>query len=190
MNLLGFCGSLRKNSYNRMLLNLVRASLPDNVDFQEIDWREVPPFDADLLAQGFPPLVSRIREQVRRADGVVIATPEYNFSIPGMLKNSIDWISRGDDQPFAHKPVAILSASTGQLGGARVQYDLRRAMLFMHADVLVKPEVFVGQAQQKFDARGACTDTMTRTFVKAQMDAFVAHVRKAKAALLPSASGG
>jgi len=181
MDLVGFCGSLRKGSFNRMLMNLVQQSLPQAVRFEEIAWREVPPFDADELTNGFPPPVVLIRERVRRADGVIFVTPEYNFSIPGMLKNTIDWISRGEDQPFAHKPVAILSASTGLLGGARGQYDLRRAMLFVHADALVKPEVFVGQVQNKFDADGVCTDVMTRTFVKAQMDAFVKHVQRVAA---------
>ena len=113
-----------------------------------------------------------LRERVRRADGVLIATPEYNFSIPGGLKNLIDWLSRGDDQPFALKPVAILSASAGPVGGARVQYDLRKVMLFMNAQVLAKPEVFIGMAGTKFDAEGRCTDDTTRKFVTDQMAAF------------------
>jgi chromate reductase, NAD(P)H dehydrogenase (quinone) len=103
---------------------------------------------------------------------VLIATPEYNFSVPGGLKNLLDWMSRGDDQPWAHKPLAILSASPGPLGGARVQYELRKVMLFLNAAVLVKPEVFIGGAGAKFDAEGRCTDDTTRQFVGAQMLAF------------------
>ncbi len=100
---------------------------------------------------------------------MLIVTPEYNFSIPGVLKNALDWISRGADQPFAFKPVAILTASPGPLGGARVQYDLRKVMLFMNAQVLAKPEVFIGGAAGKFDADGRRTDETTRKFVGDQM---------------------
>ena len=172
MDIVGICGSLRSQSINRMLLNLAGECLPTGSTLQEHDWSEVPPFNADVMAQGLPASVQALRERIRRADGVVIATPEYNFSLPGMLKNAIDWISRGDDQPLLNKPVAILTATPGPLGGARVQYDLRKVLLFMNASVLVKPEVFVGQAPQKFDAEGRCTDEATRKFVQAQMDAF------------------
>jgi chromate reductase len=117
-----------------------------------------------------------LREQVRRADGLLIVTPEYNFSIPGGLKNLIDWLSRGEDQPFAGKPVAIMSASGGPVGGARVQYDLRKVLLFVNAMTLVKPEVFVGNVATKFNAEGQCTDETTRKFVGAQMTAFEAWI--------------
>ncbi|MEJ7932437.1 NADPH-dependent FMN reductase [Ramlibacter sp. AN1015] len=170
--IVGLCGSLRAGSYNAMAMRLAAQSLPQGAEFEALDWRAVPPFDADVLARGMPQEVTAIRERVRQADGVVIVTPEYNYSIPGMLKNLIDWLSRGDDQPFAGKPVAILSATTGPLGGARVQYDLRKVMLFVNAMVLVKPEVFIGQAQTKFDADGRCTDEATGKFVAAQMQAF------------------
>jgi chromate reductase len=137
-----------------------------------VEWREVPVFDADEFAKGYPASVQALRDRIRRADGVVIATPEYNFSIPGGFKNMIDWLSRGEDQPFAHQPVAILSASPGPVGGARVQYDLRRVLLFVNAMVLAKPEVFIGGAGGKFDADGNCTDETTRKFVGDQMKAF------------------
>jgi chromate reductase, NAD(P)H dehydrogenase (quinone) len=104
---------------------------------------------------------------------VLIVTPEYNFSVPGGLKNTIDWLSRGDDQPWAMKPVAIASASGGPLGGARMQYDLRKVLLYLNAQVLAKPEVFIGLAPTKFDvASGRCTDETTRRFVTDQMAAF------------------
>ena len=131
-----------------------------------------PLFDGDVLAKGLPAPVAQLRERIRRAHGVIFATPEYNFSIPGVLKNALDWASRGDDQPFALKPVAILSASPGPLGGARVQYDLRKVMLFMNALVMIKPEVFIGAAAGKFDADGRCTDESTRKFVADQMLSF------------------
>lgn len=181
LDIVGLCGSLRAGSINRMALNLVGQSMPDGMAMDVIDLRDIPFFDGDVLAKGPPPAVLALRERIRKADGVVIATPEYNFSIPGVLKNALDWVSRGDDQPFAHKPVAILSASPGPLGGARVQYDLRKVMLFMNAQVLAKPEVFIGGAVAKFDADGTCTDDLTRKFAADQMHSFqrwIAGVRR------------
>lgn len=172
LNIVGLCGSLRKASLNHSALRLAGELMPDGMKLDTLDWREVPVFDGDVFAQGLPPVVAALRERVRAADGVLIATPEYNYSVPGGLKNVLDWLSRGDDQPFAHKPVAILSASMGPLGGARVQYDLRKVMLFLNASVLVKPEVFIGVAHTKFDAQGQCTDETTKKFVGDQMTAF------------------
>lgn len=172
LDIVGLCGSLRADSVNRMALNLAASLMPDGMRMEAVEWREIPPFDGDVLAKGMPPAVLALRERIRRADGVLIATPEYNFSIPGVFKNVLDWVSRGEDQPFANKPVAILSASPGPVGGARVQYDLRRVMLFMNAMVLAKPEVFIGGAGAKFDAAGQCTDETTRKFVGDQMRAF------------------
>ena len=180
MDIVGICGSLRSASINRMLLNLAGQCLPGSSTLQEYDWGDIPPFNADVMAQGLPAPVAALRERIRKADAVIIATPEYNFSVPGMLKNAIDWISCGDDQPLLHKPVAILTTTPGPLGGAWVQYDLRKVLLFMNAAVLVKPEVFVGQALQKFDTQGQCTDATTRSFVQAQMDAFVQHITRQK----------
>ena len=174
LDIVGLCGSLRKASINRHALRLAGELMPQGPGGMKLDiveWREVPMFDGDVLAAGLPAPVAALRERIRRADAVLIATPEYNFSIPGGLKNMLDWTSRGDDQPWALKPVAIVTASPGPVGGARVQYDLRRVMLFLNASVLVKPEVFVGMAGTKFDAEGRCTDEGTRKFLGAQMAA-------------------
>ena len=121
LDIVGLCGSLRSGSITRATLNLAGSLMPDSMRMEVVEWREVPPFDADLLAHGYPAPVQALRERIRRADALLIATPEYNFSIPGVFKNVIDWVSRGEDQPFANKPVAILSATPGPLGGARVQ---------------------------------------------------------------------
>jgi len=180
MRLLGICGSLRTGSFNAMALAQAGRSLPVGSELEVLDWRTIPPFDADLLAAGFPGEVATLRDRVRRADGIVIATPEYNFSIPGMLKNLLDWISRGEDQPLAGKPVAILSAATGPLGGARVQYDLRRVLLFVDAMVMNKPEVFIGQVQTKFTTDGTCVDETTARFVQSQMLAFSSWIDAVK----------
>jgi chromate reductase len=186
LNIVGLCGSLRAASYNRMLMRLAESLLPASMRLQVAEWRDVPVFDADVLAVGLPPLVVALREQLRKADGLLIVTPEYNFSVPGGLKNVIDWLSRGEDQPFAGKPVAMLSASAGPLGGARVQYDLRKVMLFVNAMTLVKPEVFVGNAASKFNAEGQCTDETTRKFVGAQMAAFEAWIGAVKRMAAPA----
>lgn len=184
LDIVGLCGSFRAASINRSALALAGEVMPQGMALEIVDYRDVPLFDGDLLAQGMPAPVTALRERIRRADGVVIATPEYNYSIPGPLKNAIDWVSRGDDQPLAMKPVAILSASPGALGGARVQYDLRKVLLFMNTMVLMKPEVFIGGAAAKFDAQGRCTDAPTREFVGKQMAAFerwIGQVRRMNA---------
>ena len=181
LDIVGLCGSLRAASINRLALNLAGELMPASMKLDVVDWRDVPVFDGDLFAQGLPAPVAALKARIARADGVLIATPEYNFSVPGGLKNLLDWLSRGDDQPFALKPVAILSASPGPLGGARVQYDLRKVFLYLNALVLAKPEVFIGAAAGKFDAAtGACTDETTRKFVGDQMKAFEAWIGGAK----------
>jgi len=172
LDIAGLCGSLRAGSLNRMALKLAGEMMPEGMNLDPVEIRDIPMFDVDILAKGFPASVASLRERIRRADGVLLVTPEYNFSIPGVLKNALDWVSRGDDQPFALKPVAVISASPGPLGGARVQYDLRKVMLFMNAQVLAKPEVFIGGAAAKFGPGGECIDETTRKFVGDQMASF------------------
>ena len=138
-----------------------------------------PLYNADVQAAGFPADVTALADAVRAADGVIFCTPEYNFSLPGGLKNALDWVSRLPNQPFAGKPVAIQSASPGPLGGARVQYDLRRMLLFLDAATLVKPEVFVGGCASRFDENtGALTDEATRGFVRQQLAAFASLIER------------
>ncbi|HEY7553141.1 MAG TPA: NADPH-dependent FMN reductase [Hyphomicrobiaceae bacterium] len=180
-NILSICGSLRKGSYNRMLMKALPELAPPGLSIAEAPpFREFPLYDADIQgATGFPAAVSTLADAIRAADGVIFCTPEYNFSLPGGLKNAIDWVSRLPNQPFAGKPIAIQSASPGPLGGARVQYDLRRAMVFLDALTLNKPEVFVGSCAQKFDEKtGALTDATTRDFVKQQLAAFARFIER------------
>lgn len=180
LNIVGLCGSLRAGSINRAVLNLAGALMPQSMRLDIVEWREVPLFDADVLAQRMPPSAAAIRERIAAADAVVIASPEYNFSVPGGLKNLLDWASRGEDQPFRRKPVALMSAAPGPVGGARMQYDLRKILLFMDAMVLAKPEVFINLAGTKFDALGTCTDEATRKFVGDQMRAFETWIHQVK----------
>lgn len=175
VNLVTVCGSLRKGSYNRMVMNALPSLAPAGMRITEAPpYREFPYYDADLQASnGIPAAVHTLADAIREADGLIIVTPEYNFSIPGALKNAIDWLSRLQDQPFAGKPIALQSASPGPLGGGRVQYDIRRAMVFLDAIVLNKPEIFVGNCMQRIDERsGQITDAPTKEFISKQLVAF------------------
>lgn len=177
MRILTICGSLRAQSLNRALANTLPELAPDGMTFTDApSFGDFPIFDGDLLARsGTPDGVVALGDAIRAADGVVIVSPEYNYSIPGGLKNAIDWISRLENQPFIGKPVAIQSAAPGFIGGARMQYHLRQAMVFMDARVLNKPEVFVGMAAGKIED-GRLTDDASRTAVSAQLSAFATFI--------------
>jgi chromate reductase len=175
---LGICGSLRSKSYNRSALHAAAALLPEGLQFTEARYDDVPLYNQDVQNQGFPEAVTRLAEEIRSADAILIASPEYNFSVSGVLKNAIDWLSRVPAPPFKDKPVAILSATQGPLGGARNQYDLRKILGSQDALVLVKPEVFIGLAQNKFDAEGQLTDEATRKLLSDQMAAFARWIER------------
>jgi len=183
MNIVTICGSLRKASYNRILMNALPALAPAGMKF-----KEAPPFDgfpfyrAELHADGnFPPLVVAFADAIRGADGVIFVTPEYNYTIPGALKNAVDWVSRMKDQPFKEKPVAIQSASPGPLGGGRMQYHMRTMLVFLNAFTFNTPEIFVGMVQSKFDEQGALKDEATKDFIKRQLEGFAKFVERVKA---------
>jgi chromate reductase len=182
LNVITICGSLRKGSYNAMVQRVLPSLAPEGLVLKEApSFAAFPLYNADVQsATGFPDPVVALADAIRAADGVIFVTPEYNFSIPGGLKNAIDWVSRLPSQPFAGKPVALQSASPGPLGGARVQYDLRRAMVFLDAFVLNKPEIFVGGCASKIDEKtGELKDEATRNFIKQQLAAmvkFIAHL--------------
>src|SRR5499425_3415623 len=165
LNVVSICGSLRKGSFNAMVQRLLPSLAPDGMTIKPApSFADFPLYNADIQnSSGFPAAVTTLADAIRAADGVIFCTPEYNFSLPGGLKNAIDWVSRLQNQPFAGKPIAIQSASPGPLGGARVQYDLRRMMVFLDALTLNKPEVFIGGCASKFDEKtGELTDAATR----------------------------
>ncbi|HEY7245986.1 MAG TPA: NAD(P)H-dependent oxidoreductase [Xanthobacteraceae bacterium] len=175
LNILTVCGSLRKGSYNAMLQRALPGLAPEGMTLKAApSYAELPLYNADIQSStGFPAGVNVLADAIRAADGVIFCTPEYNFGIPGGLKNAIDWVSRLPNQPFAGKPVALQSASPGPLGGGRVQYDMRRAMLFLDAFTLNKPEIFVGGCASKIDEKtGEIKDEATRGFIKQQLAAF------------------
>ena len=183
MNIVTICGSLRKTSYNRMLMRALPALAPAGMKFQEAPpYDKFPFYNAELHADGnFPPPVTAFADAIRAADGVIFVTPEYNYTIPGALKNAVDWVSRLKDQPFKEKPVAIQSATQGPLGGGRMQYHLRTMLVFLNAFTFNTPEIFVGLAQNKFNDKGELTDETTKDFIKRQLEGFAKFVERVKA---------
>ena len=179
LNVISICGSLRKGSYNRMVMNLLPGYAPADMKITEAPpWADFPVYNADVQnTSGFPAPVQKLADAVRAADGVIFVTPEYNYSIPGGLKNALDWVSRLPTPPFAGKPIAIQSAAHGILGGGRMQYDLRRCMIFLDALTMNKPEIFIGSANTRIDeATGQIKDEQTIGFIKQQLAAFAKFI--------------
>lgn len=166
IKVLGISGSLRKDSLNTAALRAAIELAPADVEIEIADISDLPLYNDDVREQGYPPSVQRLREQVHAADALLFATPEYNYSIPGVLKNAIDWVSRPPAQPFAGKPAAIMGASPGAIGTARAQYHLRQVGVFLDLHFLNKPEVMIGSAGTRFGANGHLTDTATREHVQ------------------------
>ncbi|MBB2200117.1 NADPH-dependent FMN reductase [Gluconacetobacter tumulisoli] len=163
LTILGISGSLRKGSFNTALLRAATTLAPPGMHIALYDELALlPPYDEDVRAQGFPAIVAQWRERIRQADGLLIATPEYNRSIPGVLKNAIDWASRPPEQPFAGKPAAVIGATPGAVGTALAQYHLRQVLAAVDVTVLPGAELMVGAATAKFDEQGQLTDEPTR----------------------------
>jgi chromate reductase len=178
ISILGFAGSLRQGSYNRALLRAARELLPENASLEIFELEGIPPFNQEQ--EGSPPeKVKEFKGKIRAADALLIATPEYNYSVPGVLKNAIDWASRPyGDNSFEGKPVAIMSASIGMLGGARAQYHLRQSFVFLDVHPVNKPEVMVTFAPKKFDSEGRLLDETARKLIAELLAALAAWARK------------
>src|SRR5438270_12020194 len=166
ISVLGICGSLRKGSFNMAALRTAIALKPANMNVTVADISQIPLYNEDVRQQGFPASVETLRRQIKEADALLFACPEYNYSMSGVLKNAIDWASRPPDQPFAGKPCAIMGAAAGMAGGARAQGDLRRSCVFLDMHPLNKPEVLIGQAQTKFDENGKLLDEVARNLIR------------------------
>ncbi len=166
---IGLSGSLRQNSYNTSLLRTAGELLPDGVEFTIADLSDIPNYNQDLEANP-PAAVVHLIELAKSADAVVISTPEFNFSIPGVLKNALDWLSRPfAGTPLREKPVAITGATPGILGTVRAQMHLRDILYALDMRPITRPEVVVGQCHLKFDENGTLTDETTRDFLKQLM---------------------
>lgn len=176
MKILAISGALRKASTNTGLARALAEVAPDGVSVEVITLHGIPLYDGDLeAASGKPEGVKALDAKIRAADGVVIVTPEYNFSIPGVLKNATDWLSRGGS-PLRWKRVGILGAAAGPLGTGRSQYHLRQNLQGLEAIVMPKPEFFAAGNEQKFDAEGTLTDADTRKRLKSWLESYVAFL--------------
>jgi chromate reductase len=183
LNVLIICGSLRKKSYNAALTRALPELAPPELNLiMAPSIGGFPLYNADVQeGSGFPAPANELAAAIKAADGVLFVTPEYNWSMPGVLKNAIDWVSRMPDQPFKEKPVAIQSCSQGPLGGARMQYHWRMSMTFLAAFIFGTPEIFIGVAQNKFDKETlALTDQPTRDIVKQQLAAFAKFIARVR----------
>ncbi|TVP77733.1 MAG: NAD(P)H-dependent oxidoreductase [Gemmatimonadales bacterium] len=179
MDILAFAGSLREKSLNKALLRAIEASAPEALRIEVFDLQGIPLFDTDVEAEGDPDRVERFKEAIRSADAVLMACPEYNHGISGVLKNAVDWGSRPPrDAPLAGKPVGIVGATPGMGGTARAQDQLRQSLKSVGAHCMPKPEVLVPRAHQKFDEEGILTDSGTRDHLERFLAAFVQWVQR------------
>ncbi len=187
IHVLGIAGSLRRGSYNRLLVRAAQRLAPDGLVVHEFDLADVPLFDADVEQRGDPEGVVAWKLAIREADALLIATPEYQHSLPGVLKNALDWASRPpSDPPLARKPVAVMGATTGRYGTARAQADLRKVLAFNDALILQRPEVMVALAKQAFDADGQLVDEGATRFLRQLLVNLAAWTRQVRGWAPPS----
>lgn len=172
--ILGFAGSLRGHSFNKGLIRAAQEVAPGGVDVEVFDLSEIPLYNADVEARGDPESVSLFKECIREASALLIATPEYNYSIPGVLKNALDWASRPPtDSVLRFKPIALMGASSGRFGTVRAQLALRQVFVFTESFVMIKPELMVSGAGELFDQQGNLRDASTRDRIRALIEALV-----------------
>lgn len=176
LKIFGLAGSLRQGSFNRALLRAAVEVAPKGVEIRIFEGLgEIPPFNADVEAEGDPEPVVAMKSAIREADALLIATPEYNYGIPGVLKNAIDWASRPPDGSVLQgKPAAIMGATPGMTGTARAQLSLRQAFLFTETYAVLQPEVLVARAHEKIDGQGRLKDEATRNFIRELLESLIA----------------
>jgi chromate reductase len=189
VRLVAFSGSLRKGSFNTALLHTAIDLAPSDVTIEVAEIRDIPLYDEDLRTAGVPASVQRFREQIARAEGVLVATPEYNYSMPGVMKNAIDWASRPPAQPFGGKTLGIMGASSGMSGTMRAQYHLRQSAVFLDMIPMNKPEVFVRNAASLVKD-GRIIDEPTRKVIGDFMIALAAWTKRMRANAQTSAKSG
>jgi chromate reductase len=179
LEILGICGSLRSGSTNRALLRAAQELVPANVSIVTFDHlADIPPYNADEDIDPLPPSVAALKAAMRRADGLLFVSPEYNYSVPGQLKNAIDWASRGGAaSPMRGKPCAVMGTSPGISGTMRMQYHLRQILVFTDSPVMPQPEVIIPRNADRFDINGNLTDSSTRELVANQLGAFATWIR-------------
>lgn len=179
MRILGICGSLRAASMNRMLLRAAQEVVPSGTTIDLAELLGIPVFNEDVEAKGDPEPVRALKDRIRKADAVLIATPEYSWGVPGVLKNALDWVSRPTgESTLKQKPVALMGVSSGFWGTTRAQLQLRQTLTYLDALALPSPWVYVPQGKDKFDASGALTDERTRQSVKDLVAALIAWTER------------
>jgi chromate reductase len=178
INILGIAGSLRQGSYNRSALREAQRLAPEDAQIEIFDLAGIPVFNQDEELNP-PARVAELKQKVRAANAILIVTPEYNYSIPGMLKNAIDWASRPyGDSAWDGKPVAVMGASVGILGSARAQYHLRQSFVYLNMYPINRPEVMIANAAERFDAQGNLTDQMSKDLIRQLLESLVAWTRQ------------
>jgi chromate reductase len=179
LKVLAWVGSLRAGSLNRRLLEAAIELSPEGMVFRTFDLAPLPFYNADVEDQGIPEAVSSLKSALAASNALLIATPEYNYGVPAIVKNAIDWASRPPAQsPLRGKPVALMGASPGSSGTIRAQMQLRQSFVFTQSPVLLQPEVLVSRATEKFDSAGRLTDEATRKIVRTMLEAFVVWIRR------------
>ena len=179
VSILAFAGSLRKGSYNKAVLRASKELAPASLNIEIFDLQGIPLYNADVEAKGDPERVAAFKEAIRQADGLLIATPEYNHGVPAVTKNAVDWASRPPkNAPLNEKPVGILGASPGMTGSARGQSQLRQAFEFTNSYCMPQPEILVYRAHEKFDDDGNLTDEATRKYLGKYLEALHNWVNK------------
>ena len=182
LQILGFAGSLRRESFNRALLRAAQELAPTDLSITVFDLTSIPSYNADVEAAGDPEPVAAFKSELGHADGLLIATPEYNYSVPGVLKNAIDWASRPPaNSPLRGKPAMLMGVSAGASGTMRAQLALRQSFVFTQTLAMLQPEVLVARGQEKFDAHGRLTDERTRENLRKALRAFADWVRRLQA---------
>jgi chromate reductase, NAD(P)H dehydrogenase (quinone) len=188
IHVLGIAGSLRRGSFNRAALHAAVALAPPGMTIEPYDIAAIPLYDQDHEKPG-PAAVQDFKSRIRAADAILFATPEYNYSIPGVLKNAIDCASRPHgDNAWDGKPAAILSASVGAFGGARAQYHLRQCFVYLNMYAVNQPEVMIPNGATSFDASGQLTDETSRKLIRALLESLGTLTRtmlQGRAALAP-----
>ena len=178
IRILGIAGSLRRESYNRAALRAATQLVPEGASIEIFELEGLPGFNQDE-EQNPPAKVVELKRRIREADAILIVTPEYNYSIPGVLKNAIDWASRPyGDSAWNGKPAAIMGASVGAIGTARAQYHLRQMFVFLNMFPINQPEVMIGNASERFDAAGNLTDDTTKDFIRQLLQGLVTWTRR------------
>ncbi len=181
MKIFAFAGSLRTGSYNRALLRAALELAPSEAEVEVYDLGSIPLYNGDLEEENYPQVVADFKEKIRNADAILIVTPEYNYSVPGVLKNAIDWASRPPKNiPFIGKPAAIIGASTGRFGTVRSQMHLRQVLFAVGLHLMNSPEIMVSQAADKFDTEGKLVDERTSESLRKFWPAFLLWVGKIK----------